>query len=151
MRGGGQLVSITIEPGVDNLGHTQTRTKIFDAPFVTYAGPWADAFCQREDEGADTPEDFDWLLEIIWENQAECDGAQYQADHDALVDLYGGEDSPIGKFHRERIPVMERGWQRELENHWPVINAVAHLLLAGDTVDHDTIMGILKQHETGVA
>jgi hypothetical protein len=42
----------------------------------------------------------------------------------------------------------EAWWSRELEGYWPVIEAVARLLIDGEVVDHDTVDGLLEEHWT---
>ena len=59
MRGGGELVSVTIEPTAEYAGHTGLRSKPFDIAFVTYAGPWAEARAQWPAEVSLDAEDGD--------------------------------------------------------------------------------------------
>ena len=59
MRGGGELVSVTIEPTAEYAAHTGLRSKPFDIAFVTYAGPWAEARAQWPAEVSLDAEDGD--------------------------------------------------------------------------------------------
>jgi hypothetical protein len=137
LRGGGELLSITIAPAGDYLGHTESRTKAVagtDRLFITFAGPWAEARAQwampsldREDDDGCT---FDDHLCGAW--MVNADG-----DSDAYEDMRGEEvrfAEYLGITPGELRDRRERGWGDELERAWPVIQQVAKLLLAGDTV-----------------
>jgi excisionase family DNA binding protein len=148
MRGGGELVSITIEPTDEYAGHTQTRLKPWsdDAAFVTYAGPWAEARFQwplptlhGDDDDGCTFEDY---IIAAFLNNIDGDGKQYRDDLDRERQGYGKHyDRLVNVARREQF------WStRELEGVWPVMQSVAALLLAGDTVDHDVVDGLLDLH-----
>jgi hypothetical protein len=144
MRGGGELLLISIEPTVDYLGHTQTRGKIFDAAFFTFAGPWAEARAQWPHPHLEGPDDdgcdFADHLDFAWMENYGGDANAYEEQIAAEVAMFG---------EQWRL-TREAGWTRELERHWPVIQAVAELLLAGEHVDHDIMDGLLDRHWEGL-
>jgi hypothetical protein len=145
----GQLVSVAIDGTGDTLGHTLTSADVFDEPFISYSGVWAEAYYRREDEGAETARDFEDLLTAVWLGQIGDGGDydHYQSAHNAVVALFPAEPTAAAAdAYRKAIRATERRWRRELEDHWPVIAAVAHRLLTGDVVDHDTIMDVLENH-----
>ena len=141
LRGGGELLSITIEPTDDYLGRTGSRTKAVasgDRMFVTFAGPWAEARTQwpltsvdGEDDAGATFDDYlcgAWLVNADGDSDA-YEGMRVEDLKDRML-LAEHLDITPGEL-RER---QERGWGDELEHAWPVIQQVAKLLLAGDTV-----------------
>jgi hypothetical protein len=141
MRGGGVLVSITIDPTEDYLGHTQFRVKRWDAAFATFAGPWAEA--RSRWPGGEVDDDGCVLDDYVT--------AAFMANPNDLSD-YGDhlerERNQYGGHWPEVIHPGKREawWSTELEGCWPVIQAVARLLLNGETVGHDTVEGLLHGH-----
>lgn len=146
MRGGGELLSVTIEPGGDYLGRTWHRTKVCapgDRMFVTFAGPWAEARCQwplpsldgEDTEGAI----FDDYLLAAWMRAADGDHDVYEdmRAHDVGDRIVIAEH--LGITPGELRDREERGWADELEQAWPVIQQVAGMLLAGETVGSPSV------------
>lgn len=140
MRGGGELLSITIEPTAQYAGFTRTRHQIWDAAFVTFAGPWAEARATWGPRALDDIDDdgccFGDYVTEAWFNNLHGDGQTYQ---DNLI----GESA----FGLARDPAeREDWWSTELDDRWPVIQAVALLLLDGERVDHATVDELLTRH-----
>ena len=148
MRGGGELTSITIDPTEDYDGHTQIRAKSFDAGFICYAGIWAEArqkwgmraLDAIDDEGCEfedyiggvmlcQPED---MIEVIAQEQF----WEYLAGLPNFPVEAGAKDSFVSKNFQD--------WQRELEGMWTVVQSVASRLVRGETVDHDTVYGLVE-------
>jgi hypothetical protein len=150
MRGAGELLSITIKASGDAAGRTVTRHKVFDAAFVTFAGPWAEARAQWPLPTLDGEDDMgcafgDYLTTAWWAN-VDGDGDTYEDNLAAEVAMYGGQ-WPAIMDPRKR----EEGWAIELEDSWPVIQAIADLLLRGECVDHTRAYGLLARHWEGAA
>ncbi|MEY8015270.1 hypothetical protein [Mycobacterium servetii] len=129
MRGGGELRSITIEPSAAYLGHTGFRCKPCDTAFVTYAGPWAEARVQwplpsldGEDEDGASFEDY---VAAAFLRNAGGDGEDYRHACEA-------DQALLGERFAELVATREQFWGfRELDEHWPAVQAVAQLLIAG--------------------
>ena len=142
---GGYLVEIflgevdwTTDGGDDVPGHTRHQTKPVNAPFVTYAGPWATAKWTVENDP--DVDDFDNALEYAWDDAA---------DGDALK--YGGAVDQLNEFAQQLGlgwvgAAWEADWHWELEELWPVICEIAALLLRGETVTHDDVMTSIGKH-----
>jgi hypothetical protein len=150
MRGGGECHGITLEPTGTHWGMTRTRTKMFvdDAAFSTYAGPWADARAQwpaglpideHDDDGGY------WFHERVTET--------FEDNGDDDLENYepAWENDPVQQAIRsgkltlpEGCPPMtqewyEAKWSRELEDVWPVIQALATRLLDVRTMTGDEV------------
>ncbi|MCV7176136.1 hypothetical protein [Mycolicibacterium sphagni] len=128
LRGGGDLVSVTIEPTAKYAGHTGFRSKVFDSAFITYAGPWAEARCQWPD-GLDLESEdddgltFDDYVMGAWLRNPD-DWADYEAACAADVTAFG--------YPADLLHFRETAWCRELEGGpWPVIQQIAELLMRG--------------------
>jgi hypothetical protein len=144
MRGGGELLAITIEGTDDYAGKTWTRAKVFDAAFLSFAGPWAEARAQwpmRTLDGKDRDGCvFGDYLTAAWLHNCDGDGERYEEHLAAEAEMYGDHVAQVCG------PQREDGWTSELAQHWSVIRAVAKLLVAGKTLDHDTVDGLLQRH-----
>lgn len=148
MRGGGTFVSVTIEPTDEYEGLTHVRVKDWDSPFVSYAGPWAEARARwplgppiweiDEDGGSfddyvvgalmANPSDFQACIEPPTETEA----AIRQE-----IENYLGDGIQDADAAREQI------WNRELEDAWLVIESVARLLMDGTSVTPDIVGALL--------
>jgi hypothetical protein len=135
MRGGGELVSVTIEPTAEYAGHTGLRSKPFDIAFVTYAGPWAEARAQWPAEVPLDAEDgdgcvFDDYILAAWWANATGDLAEYKRRCEADAELLGD--------HAHLLHLREETWCRELDDRWPAIQQIAKLLMSRP-VDDDEV------------
>jgi len=132
---GGHLVKIVItasdpdNPDWDSelAGFTRHRTPVREHPFTTFAGPWAEAMWESEN---DPDTGFGEAIDAAWLNSDDGDGAYYAA----LIE-------PVWEAARQAGlgcvgPAWERGWNDELECLWPVICEIAEMLLRGETVTH---------------
>lgn len=130
MRGGSELRSITIKPTQDWRGHTLSRMKVFDAAFIIYGGPWAEARAQWPLDTLDGEDDdgytFDDHLVGAWLLNHDGDGRAYEQ---SLRD----EAAALGGFIPDRES-REATWSMELERAWPAIQRMAQLLLDGKPV-----------------
>lgn len=155
MRGGGELTSISIDcadpcskaghPKTPHAGYTGIRVKPWDQQFVTYAGPWAEARCQWNRDSLDGEDDdgrsfHDHVLGAFLVNR-DGDSEEYRQLEDGVTLPDGTvSESPtarkaqfLGRPRVELIAEREQAWMRELEGRWPVIHAVAELLMQGCT------------------
>lgn len=146
---GGTLIEITLgnaDWSSDNLdadvpGYTLHHTKAENAPFVTFAGPWATAMWTVENEP--DVDCFDDAMHYAWDDSVDGDTAKYGA----LVDQLNDEAHRLGLGHIG--PLWESNWCRELEELWPVIRDVAGMLLRGDTVTHDIVLAAITSRDKG--
>jgi hypothetical protein len=114
MRGGGEFVSVTIEPTADHLGFTRYRGHAWDRAFVIYAGPWAEARVQwpvsdinsEDDDGAIFD---DYVIAALWRN-ADGDLRDYEA-------LCGADDDAQLRATREQV------WSRETRRPRPRLSS----------------------------
>ena len=171
MRGRGELVSVTIDPTDDYLGRTSHRGNPWgdDALFVTFAGPWAEAYAEWPLHSLDGEDDdgraFSDYLADAW--LAAEDG-----DQDIYDELRGEWSKPYldeigtryeGIFEHDIDHIIqfaashgivlpgelsdrqEHGWARQLESAWGVIQHVAKLLLAGATVTDAVVRELVDE------
>jgi len=143
MRGGSFLRSVHLgdAPGT---GITNYRSKPCDAPFVAWAGCWAEArlawgalsYDATDDEG------YQWCdyLTGVFLDQRD-DAAAVVAEY--FKELAMGPLSP-----RELELATEETWHREMDPLWPVVQKVADRLLAGAGVNHELVVELLD-HELG--
>lgn len=157
MRGGGTFTSITITPTADCAGMTRTQVMVWDAPFVVYAGPWAQARARwseptLDDDDADGCCFEDHVFAALMENPDDFDSYRQHLDHPILVARYDHErkmaqkhperfDNESGSFNH--IAAQEHLWTFELERVWPVIEQVAQALLNGTAVTPDQVDTLL--------
>lgn len=147
MRGGGECHRITIEPTETHWGMTRTTVKPFvdDAGFSTFAGPWADArvrwpaelpFDECDEDGCT----FADLITEVFVNDADGDLEQYEAvwesDRVQIAPREGKLALPEG-FSPMTEEWYEAKWSDELEQVWPVIQALATRLMEVRTMTGD--------------
>jgi hypothetical protein len=147
MRGGGELVSITIEATAEHAGFTHTRAKPFDSAFITYAGPWAEARAQWPHPTLDAEDDDgytfdDYVLAKLLSNAK--DAADYQRQQAADAALLGPSFAHLAES-------CAQTWSGELERSWPVICEVARMLLTGSSVTTASIRMLLDRRAALVA
>jgi hypothetical protein len=139
---GGELVEVflgsadwsTEDDGADSLGGTVHRTADEALPFVTFAGPWAEAMWTVEHDS--DVDNFRDALEYAWDNNS-GDTNKYES---RVVALDGFAASlGFGAVGRS----WESEWCDELESLWPVIRQVAGLLVDGVDVDHAVVATLL--------
>ncbi|MCG5433947.1 hypothetical protein LV457_16860 [Mycobacterium sp. MYCO198283] len=127
------------DPTVPHNGITRHRTPYQHRPFVTFAGPWAQARWMVEHD----PEidDFDEALEAAWQwyladVEVDGDAARYESRWPDLAEATG-----YSIEGRE----WEISWEEELETLWPVICEVAGMMLGGP-VTHGMVETALERH-----
>jgi hypothetical protein len=137
---GGHLIEVLLgtadwsrgDDANDTPGFTRHVSEAHNQPFITYAGPWAEAM---------------WTATAI---DAECDfgdafGEAWSSSDATKYDAYvAGEDWDV---RCER----EAAWDCELEGYWPVIQQVAAFLVAGVRVDHQIVDALVSSSLTSGA
>ena len=151
MRGGSSLRSIDMENAHNGHATTWHRSKPVDAPFIAYAGPWAEARYQWPDaiplDGLDDEGlTFDDHVAGVMLQQSEDaaavapNDAQYRAFRQSVADMSANPPPHYDELVRS---VEGSGpydvWQRELVRAWPAIQAVAARLVAGDDLEDDDV------------
>jgi hypothetical protein len=141
LRGGGELLWITIEPTSKYLGYTGHRTKavaVGDRMFITFAGPWAEARAGWPQPSIDGEDDdgciFDDHLFAAWAHNRDGDFDAYEqmrVDDLGMLTLAAEHCGITPGELREQQGGL---WRDELERAWGVIQQVAKLLLTGATV-----------------
>jgi hypothetical protein len=136
---GGFLVEIVLpevdwssdDIDADAPGYARHQTKPVNAPFVTFAGPWAEArWSVEHDPEIDSLDD---ALDYAWINQSDGDGERYDGFVNALDEVAASIGlSPVGR-------AWEWEWRDELDELWPAVCAVAAALLAGEVVTHERV------------
>jgi hypothetical protein len=127
----------TVDDSADTPGGTVHRTAWQDQPFVTFAGPWAEATWVVEHEP--DSDSFDDALACAWDENADGDTDKYESRVD-LLDAAAAEFgfNPIGR-------AWEAAWADELEGSWPAICEVAALLIDGHPVSHETVHAAIQR------
>jgi hypothetical protein len=140
---GGELTSISIDcsdpcttaghPTTKHAGYTGFRAEPWDIQFATYAGPWAEARCQWNQDSLHGEDDDGRVfgLYVIGAWRVNRDG-----DYDKYVLLEEGILPDGTRFDMPTTLIAEReeAWDFQLEKLcWPVIRTVARLLMQGCT------------------
>jgi len=142
---GGRVVEIslgssdwsTADTTADEPGYVVHRTTETNAPFVTFAGPWAEAMWMVEIDGE--CEDIYEALELAWTNSPDGDGEKYGqrvAELHAAAELIG--------LHPLGTP-WEADWEQELAELWPAVCEIADALLSGETVTDEVVTAALPR------
>lgn len=131
---------------VDGDGLTVHRGPCWDDPFVSFAGPWAEARYIWGDRPADEEnEDYlvfaDHLFGIFLGAGAE-DWAVLQAHFDGYAGL--ATMLPPQVTAGDLVRLTEQVWARELQAVWPAIETVATRLLAGEECTHARVNTLLE-------
>jgi hypothetical protein len=126
-----------IDAIADTPGGTRHRSAWEAQPFVTFAGPWAEAMWYVEQDP--DLDDLDDALDYAWEESADGDTAKYESRLDLLNSAATGLGfGPVGGRG------WEWGWREELEELWPVVCQVAALLIdGGQAVTHEVVRSLL--------
>ncbi len=127
----------THDDSADTPGGTVHLSHRQDAPFVTFAGPWAQAMWTVENDP--DVDDVDEALDYAWDDNADGDTAKYQA----RVEILETVAAQLG-FGRVG-PRWEIDWDEELTELWPAICDIAALLIDGKPVSHDTVQAAIER------
>ncbi len=128
---------------VSGTGITYHRSKPCDAPFIAWAGCWAEArlawgalsYDATDDEGCQW---CDYLTGVFLDQR---DDAAVVAEHFNQLAQMLGPLSP-----RDLELATEKTWHREMDRVWRVVQTVAERLLAGAGVNHELVDELLD-HE----
>ena len=140
MRGGSTLTSVSLSPE-HGAGITSFNAKAADGPFITYAGLWAQArylWGDRPQDGVD---------DEGCEFQDYVAGAFLNQPEDAEALAVWWRTAEMAEMERAMPGVnarTEECWQHELEQVWPAVAQVAHLLLDGHKVDDATVRELVE-------
>ncbi|MCZ0731865.1 hypothetical protein [Mycolicibacterium iranicum] len=121
----------TFDMSGDTPGGTEHISRREQQPFITFAGPWAEAKWTTETD--DDVDDMDDALEFAWLDNADGDADKYAGRVQELDDAA----AHLGFHFVGRS--WEFDWSDELEELWPAICEVAALLIDGKTVTHDHV------------
>jgi hypothetical protein len=127
------VVDWTTSDGIwDIPGETEHVTDDDDEPFVTFAGPWAEAMweCHVEDV------DFNDAMDVAWCNGGVGDFPKYESFVDELCDRYGSNPSD-----RE----WEADWVKELDALWLAVCEVAAILVDLEWVTHQEVLAAVNR------
>ena len=142
---GGKLIDVfigtvdwsTSDMSGDIPGGTVHETAYADQPFVTFAGPWAEAMWTVEND-LDV-DDFEEALEYAWDNSIGGDTDKYEnriAMLEAAADQLGF--SRVGR-------AWELDWSDRLGTLWPAIRGVAAMLVDGQPVTHEMVSASISR------
>jgi hypothetical protein len=156
MRGGGEVVSITIVPTPEYFGFTHTRVKIFDTAFLTYAGPLAEARSHwpegvpLDDEYGDDDDDdvtFGDYVTAAFIRNADGDLEKYVECWKTDPALAAIDSGLLSAPEGVSVPTqgsVEAGWDTELERYaWPAVRALAVRLLDVRTMTGEEVVGLV--------
>jgi hypothetical protein len=142
---GGRLIRISLgtvdwstpDESADTPGETVHRTAYTDQPFLTFAGPCAEAMWIVEHD--DDVEELGEALEYAWSENYEGDADKYEA----RVEMLSAAARLLG------FPAIGRAWESEwideLEPLWPAVCEVAAMLLDGQPVSHDDVQAAVDR------
>jgi hypothetical protein len=127
----------TPDGSADTNGFTVHETAYAEQPFVTFAGPVAEAWWAVEHD--DDVDDLSEALEYAWLNNTDGDTAKYEY----RVAMLEGVAAQLG-FSR-----VGRAWEDEwfdgLEPLRPAVREVAALLIDGDSVTHEVVQAAVDR------
>lgn len=123
----------------DTPGWTRHVSAPAHQPFVTYAGPWAEAMWEFENEPGS--EDFCEILLLAWAENSDGDTAKYERTVASLEQIAKalGLGGVVGR-------AWEQDWEQELDDLWPVICEIAMALECGEAVSHERIVEAIERH-----
>ena len=125
----------TDDTSADTPGGTRHRTAWEAQPFVTFAGPWAEAMWTVEHD--DDIDDLYEALDYAWQENSDGDTAKYGA----RVSLLSAAAAELGFATIGRDWEVE--WAAELEPLWHIVCQVAALLIDNQPVTHDVVQSLL--------
>ena len=143
---GGTLIAVrlghadwsTLDTSADEPGETRHRTSWRDQPFVTFAGPWAEAMWTVEHEP--DVDDVGEALDYAWEDNSDGDAARYEARVEMLTGAAAQHGFPaVGR-------AWEADWADELDGLWPAVCEVAALLIDGQPVTHEMVLAAVGRN-----
>jgi hypothetical protein len=146
---GGKLIAVWLgnvdwskDESADTGGGTRHRTHYADQPFVTFAGPWAEAMWTIEHD--DDVDDIYEALEYAWDDNDDDDGGG--GDTDKYEKRVGELEVYAAELGFSRVGrAWELGWYDELEDLWPAICEVAVMLLDGHSVTHEKVQAAVDR------
>jgi hypothetical protein len=124
----------TPDGSADTPGGVWHETSWEEQPFVTWAGPWAEAMWSLEYE-ADSFGLWDARV-CAWDGNADVDYLKYESRVDELVVRLGS--NAIDR-------AWEEEWNDELDLLWPAVCEVAAMLVDGQPVTHDDVLAAVNR------
>jgi hypothetical protein len=138
---GGTLLGVwlasTDDPSADTQGITRHDTAWEAQPFVTFAGPCAEAMWTVEHD--DDFDDFYEALDYAWLNNGDGDTNMYED----RVSLFSAAAEMLGFATIRRA--WEVDWVAELEPLLPAMREVAALLIDGQSVTHEQVLAAVNR------
>jgi hypothetical protein len=142
---GGTLIRVSLgtvdwstpDESADTPGETEHRTTFANQPFVTFAGPWAEAMWTVEDD-----DDLDELYEALdyaWQKNSDGDTEKYES----RIEMLSGAAEILGFSRIGRL--WEVDWVDELDALWPAVCETAAMLLDGQSVTHDDVLAAVNR------
>jgi hypothetical protein len=141
---GGKLIAVWLgtvdwskDESADTGGGTRHRTPYADQPFVTFAGPWAEAMWTVEHD--DDIDDFYEALEYAWSESYDGDAVKY----DSRIEMLSGAAESLGFSRIGRL--WEVDWVDELDALWPAVCETAAMLVDGQSVAHEDVLAAVNR------
>jgi hypothetical protein len=135
----GRVDWLSHEETDDEIGFVRHRTALTNQPFVTFAGPYAEAKWMVESDP--DVDDLNDAIDYAWSNNSDGDSAKYDDFTAPLRELAAELGlSPVG-------PAWEMQWSDELDDLWPVIVEVAAMLLRGEDVTHAQVLDAINRND----
>jgi hypothetical protein len=130
----------------DEPGETHHWTTGENAPFVTFAGPWAQAMWMAEHDPDLADTDCYEILGYAWDDALDGDGAKYDAAVASLEGAVSAMASVLGFPGPVHVPPSwETYWIEELQLLWSTVCEVAALLIDGQTVSHGAVLAAIAR------
>jgi hypothetical protein len=134
----------TDDTSADTPGGTRHHTPWELQPFVTFAGPFAEAMWTLEHD--DDIDDFYEALEYAWQDKSDGDiddfyEAAWQDNSDGDIAKYESRvDELAVRFESDSIArAWELDWLDDLERLWSAVREVAAMLINGQPVTHQAV------------
>jgi len=124
----------TDDTSADTPGGTRHNTPWELQPFVTFAGPFAEAMWTLEHD--DDIDDFYEPLEYAWQDNSDGDAAKYESRVDELA----------VRFKSDSIArAWELDWLDDLERLWSAVRNIAEMLIEGQPVTHEDVQAAVDR------
>ncbi len=124
----------TDDTSADTPGGTRHNTQWELQPFVTFAGPWAEAMWTLEHN--DDIDDFYEALEYAWQDNSDGDAAKYESRVDELA----------VRFKSDSIArAWELDWLDDLKDLRSAVREVAEMLIEGQPVTHEDVQAAVDR------
>jgi hypothetical protein len=130
----------TDDTSADTPGGTWHDTTWETQPFVTFAGPWAEAMWTVEHD--DDVDDFYEALEYAWQENSDGDADKYES----RVAMLDGVAAQLGFSRVGRA--WEAQWVDELDPLWSAVCEVAALLVNGQSVTHEQVRAAVDRYRS---